>query len=86
MSIWNAGNFFLFLRFFCEIEMIPVKFLRNSYEICELQTSPKSVELLGPSHFKPEKKNAFTSLSFDSLQKRESVDRPTGRAISLFPV
>jgi len=36
----ERGNFFLFLHFFCEIELISLKFMHDSCEIPALQTSP----------------------------------------------
>lgn len=38
--VWNRGEFSLFLRFSCEIERIPLKFLRDLCEIPAFQTKP----------------------------------------------
>ena len=41
----ECGIFFPFLRFFCEIELIPVKFLCDSCKIPAFQTDPKEVNI-----------------------------------------
>ena len=42
----ERGKTFPFLRFFCEIELIPVKILRNSCEIFAFQTGPRSSDVV----------------------------------------
>ena len=46
----KCGIFFLFLRFFCEIELIPIKFLCDSCEIPAFQTGPTLDSIAPSSH------------------------------------
>jgi len=46
--VWIAGKKILFLCFFCEIELIPLKFLRDSCKIPTFHTDPR-MKMLVPN-------------------------------------